>query len=182
MIIWNLQHLYCLKQWGRSCCWAFCSTEHTRQAEKNYILSSKTCMVPIYLKQSIKLLVISSEMVSYGKLEIKSRGRSRGPKHKASWRVYCLLLKTAALEGHPCPDKIFPNFWPIHILLSCYWSLMFSYFPSQRRCPTFQELLKNLQIDLIIPFPEFKTITSFLVSLCTSYFQGFWKGWSLVTS
>lgn len=99
---------------------------------KNDILSSKICVLPIYFKQSIKLLVVSSEMViSYGKLEFKSRGRSRDhfhPKHKPSWRVYCLLLKTAVVEGHPCPDKVFPNFWPIHILLNCNWSLPISFY------------------------------------------------------
>lgn len=95
---------------------------------KNNILSSKVCILPIYVKQSIKLLVVSSEMVfSHRKLEIKSGGRSRGhfyPKQKPSWRVYCLLLKTAEVEGHPCPDKVFFNFLPIHILLSCNWSLL----------------------------------------------------------
>lgn len=88
MIIWNLQHPYCLKQGGRSCPWALCSTEHTRQAEKNDILSSKICVLPIYFKQNIKLLGVSSEMVvCYEKLEIKSGGKSRDhfhPKHKPS--------------------------------------------------------------------------------------------------
>lgn len=98
---------------------------------KNYILSSKICVLPIYFKQSIKLLVVSSEMVvCYGKLEIKSIGRSRGhfhPKHKPSWKVI------AVVEGHPCPDKVFPNFWPILILLSCHWSLPLSFLTSRYR-------------------------------------------------